>query len=188
MSKVINQTSTDLIINALAPAEGAQGVIDKDNVSATLSIDCGEAGTMNLSLEQLDAAYRGIVRCWPGISPIKQQIILNARQAVADAREAKKASKEADKLKAREAAEAARKAKEDAKEEARQAKEKLKAEKLEAAKLAQAEKVKADTAKAAAAASKLDEKSEPTPKPTVMEKNNAKAALAKVPATKPTKK
>jgi flagellar biosynthesis GTPase FlhF len=190
MPKVINQTSTDTIINALGKAVSAEGTIGSDNVSATLKIDCGEDGIMSMTLDQLDAAYRGIVKCWPGISPVKQQIILNARQAVSDAREAKKAEKEAEKLKARETADAARKAKEDAKEEARKAKEAAKAKRDEEA-LAKAEaKKKADMEKATLAATKLAEKQakdnvttgavnpvKPAAPATRMEKNNAKPPI-----------
>ena len=81
-----------------------------------------------------------------------------------------------------------RQAKEDAKEAAIKAKAQALKLKEQARADAYAEKLKADTAKASAAANKLAEKSEPTPKQTTMEKNNAKGTMTKAPATKPAKK
>jgi len=120
-----------------------------------------EQGDINLTLTQFDSIYRGMVKCWPVIKPVKDKLIEQVREGT---KAASKAAREAALTAKREAKEKAKadrlKAVADAKAARDEAKEKAKAEKVAAKEKADKEKAdakkKADMAKLKAAASKKD--------------------------------
>ena len=161
--------------------------VDQDQSDATVMV--ASAGsvdqtveTCNASLNQINAAYIGIVRLWPVIKVAKDEVAAAQRVQTKEALVAIREAKEAQKVKDREEAKAAKaaKAKEKAevsaalkqaraeakaaavkaKQEAKDAAAKAKADAKAAVDAAKAKAVEAkrvaDTAKATAAAVKLD--------------------------------
>lgn len=147
------------------------GVPSKNGTPATpphgeLTLET-EGGPIVMTCDDFDNIYRGFVSCWPTVKPLKNQLVLEGRQAIIADREAKKANENAAKEKAK-ADKIAEKAKlELDKVKAKEAKAKEKAD-ADAAKIKA--KVEADKAKAKALADKA--------------KELEKAAKAKVAATK----
>lgn len=191
----IDAKYVNMVMAALASLTEATGQIVEPKDGApygqlTLTTETGD--TMELSLEQFNLAYNGMVRCWPAIKPLKEEVIAKQRDAAGAEKLAKKAAKEAEKAERQAKVKADREAKLKAKEEAKAAKEKAKEEakaKKEAEAKAKAEeKAKADKEKlrlAAEAKAKADkikaaggDGAAPTPKGK-MEKNNAKPPITK---------
>ena len=119
----------------------------KDGLSVgELTLTTG-AGPVLLSLAEFDNIYRGFVKCWPYIKPIKDQIIEASRsetKAAKDAeRQAEKDKVAAERKAAKEAKDKAKAAKDKAKAEAKAVKEKAAADALAAKKKADAAKLKA---------------------------------------------
>lgn len=172
---VITDAVVTEVINLLASISSSKGEIVKPeggNTDVVLTLQCatstvGEFRPVKMTLTQFNAMYNGMVKQWPVIKPMKDEVAIAQRaetKLAADtkrqeAKDAKKAEKDAEKLAAkteREATIAAAKvakeaAKVAAKAERDAAAAKVKAEKEAAA----AAKVKADTLKAQEAANKL---------------------------------
>jgi hypothetical protein len=142
-------------LDALTSIQSAAGRVakGKDGLSVgELTLTTG-AGPVLLSLAEFDNIYRGFVKCWPYIKPIKDQIIEASRS---ETKAAKDAERQAEKDKVAAERKAAKEAKDKARAEAKAAKDKAKAEakavKEKAAADALAAKKKADAAKLKAAA------------------------------------
>jgi len=136
-------------LDALTCIQSAAGRVakGKDGLSVgELTLTTG-AGPVLLSLAEFDNIYRGFVKCWPYIKPIKDQIIEASRsetKAAKDAeRQAEKDKVAAERKAAKEAKDKAKAAKDKAKAEAKAVKEKAAADALAAKKKADAAKLKA---------------------------------------------
>lgn len=188
------------VLQALSRTTGATGEITKSKdgvVDASLTLTIPEDDDLLVSLSDFNGAYLGMVKCWPGIKPVKEQMLEQVRAGLIATKDAEKATKLAEKEAAKvakaEAKAAAAKVKEDAKAAAAKAKEDAKAAKVaEAAKKAE-DKKKADMAKAQAAADKKAEDdakkagattAKPTPAPAKPTPVPAKPTPAKPTPTK----
>src|SRR5882672_4042556 len=139
-----SMSNDKISIAQLTSIESATGKIAEVDGKTTgiLSIQTG-AGEIEMTLDEWDALYRGTVKVWPGLSPLKAKVVAARRNETKLAKEQERK------------AEADRKAGEKA------AAKKTRADKLAAAKDAKVDKEKAaaeakkkaDTAKAAKAAS-----------------------------------
>lgn len=165
-----------IVIAALAHIQSVSGEIVKTGDEATgivtdgkLVLTCsgekpGETQQVEVSLSQFDAIYRGMVKCWPVIKPLKDEIAIARRSEIKVAAEATKAAATATKQAEKDAAKvklaedkaakaAAKQAEKDAAKAAREAAAvAAKAKKDAEIAAAKAAKVVADTAKATAAA------------------------------------
>lgn len=163
----------------LIPAVPAKG--DKPAVPPTveLTLETEHNGPLVMTLAQFDDIYRGLVRCWPQVKPLKNDLAAAVRDAAAADRQATKDKVKADK----DAAAAKKKAEREAKEKAaKEAKEKAAQEKAD--KAAADAKAKADKA-AADAKEKADKAAADAKAAEAKAKADAKgAAPAKAPAKK----
>jgi len=155
-------SNENINLGALASIKSATGRIikGKDGRTAGELTLTTEQGEIKLTLATFDDIYRGMVNCWPVISPLKAKVVEANRKEIT---EAKAAEREAEKAKQRAEREAAvRKRKEEqeliraereqAKKDAAEKKAKEAADKLAAKKKADATKLK----KAADAKAKKD--------------------------------
>ena len=96
------------VITQLSNINSAHGKVTKRDgkTVGVLVLDTAH-GSLDLDLADFDAIYRGFVKCWPTIKPLKEQVILANRAEVAEAKQEER--------------DAAKKAKEDAKAEAAKA-------------------------------------------------------------------
>jgi len=178
--KAKNHVKSLECLQALAAitTKGSSATLSKDGLDATVvvqyELEAGGTAEASASLQMINAAYIGLVRLWPMIKPIKDQVEANNRlleqskkKEEREAKSAKQAEERAQKLQKKEEE---RKAKLQKKEEERQAKlakrEQERLAKLEAkeqerkAREAKKEeerqaKIKADAEKLKAAADRL---------------------------------
>jgi hypothetical protein len=133
-------------LGALTSIDSATAhIIKKDGLSVGELTLTTKEGPITMSLTEFDNIYRGFVKCWPGIKPVKDKIIEASR---VETKVAKDAEREAEKAKVVQARVEAKAAKDKVKADAKAAKDKAKAD-------AKATKDKAD-AEALAAKKKAD--------------------------------
>ena len=119
------------MIKQLTSIISASGKVQKqDGKSVGILTLTTEHGDVSMTLADFDNIYRGMVKCWPTIKPLKEEVIVANRAEVAAEREELKVTAKAEKEKAkakakadREAKAAAAKAKGSAKEQAARQKE-----------------------------------------------------------------
>jgi regulator of protease activity HflC (stomatin/prohibitin superfamily) len=130
--------NSEINIDALTSIQSAAGKIIKDNGKSVVVLTLTTATKpIELSLEEFDNIYRGFVKCWPAIKPLKDQVIDANRSET-------KLAKEAEKLKEKEAKDAKRKQDREAREAKVKAEKEAKAKKAAEAKAAKETKEKAD--------------------------------------------
>jgi hypothetical protein len=158
-NKKTRPMKTTLEIGILAALESCTGSIsgDGENTKAVLTMEAIDGSTFEMDLDTFDAIYRGFVKCWPTVKPLKGELA-KARSAARDTardeeKEAKKAEK-AGKAEERAAAKILRESEQAAKREEREttklAREQEKATKAQ-------DKLKKMQEQVAAAQAKLDE-------------------------------
>jgi hypothetical protein len=176
MSKNKLTTETiNAVLDALASTKSASGEITNHEgvIDADLTLSAEDGATITLPLSKFNAAYQGMVRCWPGIHPVKVQMINDQRALATQLKQQEREAKEAAKVAEREAAAKKRQEEKDAKEAAKlaakQAREQAAKDKAAKDAAAAEQKKKDDMAKAQKAAeekAKRDAKSgEATPAP-----------------------
>lgn len=171
----INALATIISATSRVEYRDKDGKVTKDTTAepvGVLELETSE-GPVELDIDQFNAIYSGMVKCWPSIKPAKDEVVALRRQYLITSRKAgleeKTAAEAAAKEKAKqdrlnaakEAKEAKEKAKAKAKKDAEDARAKVVADR-EQAKLAAIEakaaalKKKADDAKAASAKAAKD--------------------------------
>lgn len=176
-------TKAIILLTSIIDASADVIYIDKDGKEtsagngapqARLTLNTAE-GEVKMALTSFDAIYKGFVKCWPVIKPVKDLVLTEEREYLkasrAEAREAeaaaKKAEREQEKADKAAAKEAAAKVKKEAADEAKRARDEKEAErkktieegkaaalKLKERQAKEQEKAKAEKAKAAKAAKK----------------------------------
>ena len=177
----LNKSSLDQVLAMLATIVSASGSLTKSkdgSVSADLTLTCDDGETHVVTLDQYDRAYKGMVKCWPGISPVKLEMIESQRAALKAEKDAKKEAKEKEKAEARQKLADSREAKRKEKEAAKLKREEDAKAKVEAKKKADMEKAKVAADKKAKADAEKATPTPPAPTKSVMDKNNAKAEKA----------
>lgn len=164
------------------------GVVTDGKLVLVCSTDKpGETQQVEVSLSQFDAIYKGMVKCWPVIKPLKDEIAIARRSEIKAegdrVKETAKVAKQAEKDAAKKAAADAKVAKAAEKQAAKDAAKVARDAKIAADKAAKeakiaaekAAKIAADTAKATTAAN--------TPAVAAKVDAAAKGTPAKAPAT-----
>lgn len=80
----------------LIPGKPAKNGTPATPPSVELTLTTDRNGPLVMTLEQFDDTYKGFVRCWPIVKPLKDQLATAMRQAAADDREARKAKEQAE--------------------------------------------------------------------------------------------
>ena len=124
--------------------------------TATLLIPTDD-GVLELDLNEFDGMYRGFVRLWPVVKPLKTELITIARQHEADEKKARVEAELAEK-KARKEASMARRTQEREKASAEKEAAEKEKEKVNKAKAAVAEKKRKEKEAKAKAKAKADAK------------------------------
>ncbi len=129
--------NTNEVLAALCTISGATGKVSKSGDRSIIMLELQTAnGGIELTLDQLNSIYSGIVRCWPMITPLKdqlaglrkQELVAERAQVKAGKKAERDAKKTAEKLARDEAKEEANKLKEEAKAEAKAARDKIMAD------------------------------------------------------------
>lgn len=107
------------IVKQLTQISEAKGKVNRDNgdITGILTLKTVDGEDVEMTVDEFDAIYRGMVKCWPVVKPLKEEVRLAKFEALKDQRAAEKEEKEKQKAKER-------KEREDAK--AKAAKEKAK--------------------------------------------------------------